>query len=313
MAYDPIKQQVVMFGGGDVSKTNLLQETWLWNGTVWTKASGKMPAARAFPGFASDPVRQKEVLFGGLSSDPVYLQDTWEWNGTSWSEVMTSPTPPAVAYLSMAYDWARGRVMLLGGENGDTAVAGDLWAWDGTTWVDLVSPRFQVAEHTGSGLAYDRQRERLVSFGGYLLAGEDDATWLDINNPIDRPGLRADIQWSTIGVPAGAVEEVAVTAVAGGQGQDDSNNPSPGAVLYLWNCWGGKWQQLQNATPNAAVPTSPAAIQASTQSGAEAGQYLAPDGALHLAVSSASPRGNGILSATVAVDSVEVQLKYRSP
>lgn len=63
----------------------------------------------------------------------------------------------------LAYDAERGQVLLFGGAD-ERQVLGDLWEWDGKRWSLLAAggppPR------TFASLAYDRDRKRLVLFGG---------------------------------------------------------------------------------------------------------------------------------------------------
>lgn len=78
-------------------------------------------------------------------------------------------TPDKRAHHALGYDEARHRVLLTGGstplEGGRRFVFfNDLWAFDGAGWKQLPSSGSLLS---GSRLAFDRARKRVVSFGGY--------------------------------------------------------------------------------------------------------------------------------------------------
>jgi len=86
MAYDPVRQQVVMFGGTDriycTSNCTVFNDTWIWDGSSWNrKVTGSSPSPRAATAMSYDPARDQIVLFGGFSGTSTLLNDTWTWNG----------------------------------------------------------------------------------------------------------------------------------------------------------------------------------------------------------------------------------------
>ncbi len=85
MAYDPIRQRVLVFGG-DVGSTTL-DDLWSWDGTAWTELTPAIrPSPRVTPELAWDAPRKALVLYGALD-------DTWEWNGTAWTPVPLFDVP----------------------------------------------------------------------------------------------------------------------------------------------------------------------------------------------------------------------------
>ncbi|MGE0402279.1 MAG: kelch repeat-containing protein [Kofleriaceae bacterium] len=88
MAYDPIRERVLLFGGQ--SDTAIVGGLWSWSGTEWTKLSSTIePPARAGAQMAWDAARRRMVLFGGDGND------AWEWDGTAWSFVSVVDPPEA--------------------------------------------------------------------------------------------------------------------------------------------------------------------------------------------------------------------------
>src|SRR3984893_14692035 len=80
MAYDPVSQKTVLFGGYDGSRH--LNDTWTFDGKNWKHiATAAAPPARAGASAAYDATLKQVVLFGGFNGH--YLNDTWMWNGAT--------------------------------------------------------------------------------------------------------------------------------------------------------------------------------------------------------------------------------------
>lgn len=79
MAYDPVLQETVLFGGYDYHSTgNNLADTWVWDGSNWTaKTSAVSPPVLSGYGAAWHPGYQGVVI-------PTTGRDLWVWNGTVW-------------------------------------------------------------------------------------------------------------------------------------------------------------------------------------------------------------------------------------
>src|SRR5439155_14821156 len=83
MAYDEVRGNTVIFGGGSITTT--FNDTWEWDGTTWAQQfPATSPSARGGSGMAYDAARQQVVLFGGGEADGTCLGDTWTWDGTTW-------------------------------------------------------------------------------------------------------------------------------------------------------------------------------------------------------------------------------------
>ena len=78
MAYDPIRQAVLLFGGGDVETLSRFNDLWRWDGLTWVDVTPTdSPPARDGHGFAWDPVAGHMIASIG-SSAADFLIDTWE-------------------------------------------------------------------------------------------------------------------------------------------------------------------------------------------------------------------------------------------
>lgn len=83
MVFDPLNQNVLLFGGGDDS---FLSDMWSWDGTSWSHVAAEGAPARSGPGGAYDLERNRLVVFGGVEKPGGNaITDTWEWDGQMWS------------------------------------------------------------------------------------------------------------------------------------------------------------------------------------------------------------------------------------
>ena len=176
MAYDPQAGTSVLFGGVD-DRTNRRgrDDTWLWNGTAWSRANPSLtPPARGYSSLVYDPLRQETVLFGGLGAGP-YLGDTWTWRAGAWALRTPANAPSGRNGHAAAFHAGTGEVFLFGGY--DTAARNDLWSWDGVNWRDRMPTATLPGARWHASLAYDPILQRLVLFGGYNGSGYYGDTW----------------------------------------------------------------------------------------------------------------------------------------
>ena len=181
LAYDAGHGRTVLFGGADESR--VLGETWvrLPGRDDWQPLAAAGPEARTFAAMTYDDRRDVIVLFGGnrvlFGKDPAadtFLSDTWTLRGNAWTR-HTVHGPSTRAEAAVAYDAGRGVVVLFGGYR-RTATGlerlGDTWEWDGTRWTAVASTG--PTPRNGAVMAYDRERKRVILFGG---RGASNETW----------------------------------------------------------------------------------------------------------------------------------------
>jgi hypothetical protein len=189
MAYDGARKLVVLFGGLTASGERL-NDTWEWDGEVWTQVADTGPIPRWAHAITFDSVHQRIVLFGGYSPVlglNIYLNDTWEWDGEVWTQVADTGPIPRAAH-AITFDSVRQRVVLFGGYGGGADPLNDTWEWDGAVWTQVAdtgpSPRMEHA------VTFDSVRQRVVLFGGTTMGGPvfffndtwewDGAVWTQI-------------------------------------------------------------------------------------------------------------------------------------
>ncbi len=162
MAYDSVRDRVVVFGG--VRGVTGQNDTWEWDGLNWIlRTPPTSPSPRASPATAYDSVHHRTVIFGG-EFGPTLYNDTWLWDGTTWTQAATSTAPSPRTDTAVAFDKARGRLVLFGGRD-SSGIVGDLWEWDGAAWRQIAFTGGPPARHLHV-LAYDEVRARVVLVGG---------------------------------------------------------------------------------------------------------------------------------------------------
>jgi hypothetical protein len=173
MAYDPVRQRVLMFGG---SLPEASDELWSLDSAhvSWERIApaGDWPPARAGHVLVLDEQRGVLVLQGGAGSDATAtLSDTWELPAGSSTWQQRSPSAPQVrflGYFTHHASFVRGLgVVALGVQNNDAGLSFALWKWDSVAaaWVAAgVDPPLPTAINGVSGEA-----AAVMAGGGDLL------------------------------------------------------------------------------------------------------------------------------------------------
>lgn len=181
MAFDDVRQRVIVTGGGNGVRWVL--SDWEWDGTDWRQiGSHETPTFPGGEAMAFDETRGEAVLFGGNNGiyasglPPEHSNDTWLWRGGTWHRATPTSAPSPRAYATMAYDHARARVVLFGGTS-DRGVLDDTWEWDGSTWSRL-STRVRPPARVRATSAYDPINRTILLFGGEQPnSARFDDTW----------------------------------------------------------------------------------------------------------------------------------------
>lgn len=152
MAYDRMRQRIVMFGGNDGSGP--IDETWELDVATWTwiaRFPATRPPARTDVAMTYDEARARVVL---IDSNPNAggANDVWDWNGDNW-ELRGPETvgPTARGSAAACYDADRARIVYHGGVQG-TVYHDELWElyapWDKLGPGMLTSPSPRLDFHS---------------------------------------------------------------------------------------------------------------------------------------------------------------------
>ncbi|HLK69186.1 MAG TPA: kelch repeat-containing protein [Bryobacteraceae bacterium] len=126
MTFDPVRQQVVLFGGRATDFVTLFNDTWTWDGSTWTKRSPAVtPPARSGGAMAWHGVIQQVVLFSGVSAAG-FVPDTWLWDGTNWTLHAEAVSPSGQSGSAAAWDSVAQQMILLSHYAGDY---GEMWIY----------------------------------------------------------------------------------------------------------------------------------------------------------------------------------------
>jgi len=125
LAFDPIRERAVLFGGAPGGGPTRVQETWEWDGAFWTQVEDIGPSARQSHGMTWTGTAV--LLFGGLAGKDQAKPagDTWSWDGEHWQQRQDIGPSPRCRH-GMAWDAARNRTVLFGGEINSNS-SGDTW------------------------------------------------------------------------------------------------------------------------------------------------------------------------------------------
>lgn len=248
MAYDAVRGNVVLVGGG--SRAKGFGDTWTWDGSNWTEPtpSAGLPFV-LYGNMAFDPARRVVVLWGGIGYGGAYLADTWTWDGTDWTKHTPATSPPGRDAAMM--EWDGSNIVLYGGVTNRVRRA-DMWAWDGETWKQLAESA-APGVRAGAVTTFDETRAQVVLQGGtsdtHTLHDTwtwDGETWAQ-RQPTPNPGNRVAAASAWDGSRAlvfGGVRSAAVPSLDG---------------LWAWD--GSGWSNLPDTGP-VPRPLSPMARNA---------------------------------------------------
>lgn len=231
MAYDPVSDRIVLFGG--IGNNGNLNDTWTFDGTTWTQIFPAVaPPPRNGATMAYDQVAKKLIMFGGFN-DPEYLQDTWIFDGatSSWTEAQMLVMPPRATGAMLFTDPLFGRAMMFGGYNAGrkVPVESNTWRWTDKGW-QLLRPS-TVPYPRAWGIANrDPLRRNVVLTGGTGDTIRADNTWLwdGLNWTQESPSTQIPAYLS-----AGYTFDPEMQAVVVFGGNDDT-----------WTWTGSNWVQM---------------------------------------------------------------------
>ena len=163
MAFHENSNRVVLYGGLAASPSQILSDTWTYNGS-WSTTTGSAPP-RWGHRIVSNTASQRLVTFGGRSPTITNLSnDTMEWTGSTWIPVTTANAPSPRFLYGMCYDSQRGVVVLFGGR--DLANPNnETWEFDGTDWTQRITANAPLPREE-MGMVYDASLGRTILFGG---------------------------------------------------------------------------------------------------------------------------------------------------
>jgi hypothetical protein len=130
LAYDPLRQRTVMFGGGFSDR-----ELWEWDGNGWQLMLGATPIGGDEAGMYFDPQRAAVVIVEAADWFHVAGTRIWSWDGVTFANALPDYSPPPRSGYTVFHDDLRNRTFLFGGIFGyPPGPLNDIWEWDGMRW-----------------------------------------------------------------------------------------------------------------------------------------------------------------------------------
>ena len=137
MAYDDVRNEVVMFGGAGFGSgpQPANAETWTFDSRGWHRLRPtRSPDVNNDALMAEDPVSHTLVLVGGAFTPNNHSVETWTWDGHTWTQQSSLPTsnenPYGLAPLS-----SLGQLVLLTWPQSAAVATMHTWTWTGSGWL----------------------------------------------------------------------------------------------------------------------------------------------------------------------------------
>lgn len=146
MAYDPLDQSVVLYGGWSNAQTQSYGDTWQFFDNTWSVAlSANNPPPENSASMTYDPLQGLLILTGGHVGQNVSTA-TWGYNATSGWELLPTINAPSPGWgFSLSFDPVSGATWLFGGYDAYGSPTPVGFFYD-TTWslAVLVLPEYAV-------------------------------------------------------------------------------------------------------------------------------------------------------------------------
>jgi N-acetylneuraminic acid mutarotase len=170
MAYDPVENAVIMFGGfsGEGREGD---DSWKFDCSTrqWSELNpSTTPLARYGHVMVYDESIGQIVLANGNTAYQGHQDDTWLYDTATnvWTEVDTTGTSGRLKWPGMAYDSTNERCILFGGQVGDDPVDETMsYNAESETWTNAL-PDVCPESRITPAMTYDSANDVVVLFGG---------------------------------------------------------------------------------------------------------------------------------------------------
>jgi hypothetical protein len=238
-AYDPIGKKVVAFGGLDANG-HIFNDTWLFDGRSWRKATTHVaPGARFAATMAYDGKIQKLVLFGGTAGMGRF-NDTWLWDGatSTWQAAYPAHVPQPATNAMLFTEPVSGHAYMFGGSH-HKFYSRDTFKWTGTDW-KLLSPPDSPFPRAGGIAVADPVQKNVLVFGGVsdIWITQNTWTWRGGDWTEQSPAAQPDTLSFTTGAYDATRSEVIVFGGDSGGVDEDGT--------WAWDS--ANWTQLAPVT-----------------------------------------------------------------
>jgi hypothetical protein len=146
MAYNPLTDKILMFGGRKAGSPYSWNDTWEYNCALktWAQLSPvTVPKERYCQSMVWDSYNSRIWMFGGYNPYDGHFNQFWYWSGTNW--INSGITGPSARRCSgMVYNTSNNKIILYGGwpsSGVPTPDKRDTWEFDCVTlaWADVTT------------------------------------------------------------------------------------------------------------------------------------------------------------------------------
>ncbi|MHA2276682.1 MAG: Kelch repeat-containing protein [Candidatus Kariarchaeaceae archaeon] len=183
-AYDPINDQIIIFGGfnvctgGSPSSCVSWGDTWSYDmdANTWTDLKpDNSPPPHTYGQLVYDTESQKMLLFGGYGDGLVSMGETWVYDpaANNWTNMNPVVSPPKRHAPIAIYDSHADRIIMFGGvdprRGGREDHFNDIWSYDfnTNTWVELF-PNGSPSKRTPQTFIYIPSIDKSLLTGGWI-------------------------------------------------------------------------------------------------------------------------------------------------
>ncbi len=178
MAWDPVHNRVLLYGGFELDNGRWLTDTWAWDGSTWTELQ---PAHHPPAGWGNYMATAGGRIVDYTIADyytPAEHAETWTWTGEDWQQVQTEHAPPALVATAVAGDDSD--FVLFGGCTRIGSVCPtSTWVLHNGDWVQAATTGGGPSDRMGAGFVSTGPGQFLLFGGRRLLPGNPvlDDTW----------------------------------------------------------------------------------------------------------------------------------------
>jgi hypothetical protein len=177
LAYDRARGRVVLFGGFNSTSQQELRDIWEWDGSTWQQSSVSGPTNTISLGVAYE--EKTAALYFFSMAENGGTPTASRLNGAALASAAAAAPPCVPIPRQFTALGANPGGLLLYTHSCDAAgtVQPQSWRWDGATWTRVAGT--QPSVRYNSAMAYDRDRNRVVLYGGEVASGTPDLadTW----------------------------------------------------------------------------------------------------------------------------------------
>jgi hypothetical protein len=184
---DPVRQRMLVFAG--TGSSGIFSDAWslpFVPAPTWSAvATSNGVLARERHTATYDPVRKRMLVFGGF--DGTFHNDLWSLPipaSQSWTALAPAgPLPSARERHTTIYDPAGDRLIVFGGRAAPGVFVNDVWQLSlagAPTWSALSPAGTPPSARHGHSAIYDPVRSRMIVFGGFDGAEQNDVWTLNL-------------------------------------------------------------------------------------------------------------------------------------